>query len=68
MKKVKYIVSFILLFLVLVFTGELYQIHLSEFPITDLVAVRLFSDGSFNEFKYFVEDAAKKKQCIGLYC
>lgn len=60
MKKIKYIISFILLFLVFLLTGELYQVHLSEFPITDLVVVQLVSDNSFNEFKNHIKDNAKE--------
>lgn len=60
MKRIKYTISFILLVLILILTGELYQIHLSEFPITDLVAVQLSSGSSFNEFKDYIEDAAKE--------
>lgn len=68
MKYIKWLICIILIFFIVLSTGEIYQINISEFPIKDMVSVQLSENDDRAEFYDFIESSAQKCDVFAYVC
>lgn len=68
MKYIKWLICIILIFFIVLSTGEIYQINITEFPVKDMICIRLTDYESKSDFYSFVEKSAQKCGVYAYVC